>query len=169
MHASATVPLEPAAAQPGPAAARELLAFRLGAQEYGVDILRVQEIRSYERPTRIAHAPHYVKGVVNLRGAIVPIVDLRLKFGQAQADYDAFTVVIVLHVGPRIVGMVVDAVSDVVTLAAAQLRPVPESRAGIGAEHLQAIGACEQRPLLVLDADKLLSHADLGLAAPTLQ
>ena len=105
---------------------REFLAFKLGAEEYGIDILRVQEIRSYEAPTRIANAPDFIKGVVNLRGVIVPIVDMRLKFKLERADYDSFTVVIVLNIGHRVVGMVVDGVSDVITLSAEQLRPVPE-------------------------------------------
>jgi purine-binding chemotaxis protein CheW len=101
---------------------REFLAFKLGAEEYGIDILRVQEIRSYEEPTRIANAPPFMKGVVNLRGVIVPIIDMRMKFNLEQANYDDFTVVIVLNIGSRVVGMVVDAVSDVITLQPAQLR-----------------------------------------------
>src|SRR3982750_247340 len=93
----------------------EFLTFRLGAEEYGIDILRVQEIRSYEAPTRIANAPAFVKGVVNLRGVIVPIVDMRIKFNLTPVNYDSFTVVIVLNIAGRVVGMVVDAVSDVIT------------------------------------------------------
>ena len=129
---------------PAPAAAttplREFLAFKLGAEEYGIDILRVQEIRSYEAPTRIANAPDFIKGVVNLRGVIVPIVDMRLKFNLAEARYDSFTVVIVLNIGSRVVGMVVDAVSDVITLTPEQLRPVPEFNSAIESSHLLAIG-----------------------------
>lgn len=151
------------------AAPREYLAFRLGSDEYGIAIQRVQEIRSYEPPTRIAHAPHFVKGVVNLRGTIVPIVDLRLKFGLDTAPYDAFTVVVVLQVGRRVMGLVVDAVDDVVTLEASQHRPVPALDAGTPAEHLQAIGALDDRLLLLLDVDKLLCGAELGQAEPTLQ
>src|ERR1022692_1377471 len=105
---------------------REFLAFKLGAEEYGIDILRVQEIRSYEEPTRIANAPAFVKGVVNLRGVIVPIIDMRMRFNLEQVGYESFTVVIVLNIGRRVVGMVVDGVSDVITLTPAQLRPVPE-------------------------------------------
>ena len=105
---------------------REFLAFKLGAEEYGIDILRVQEIRSYEEPTRIANAPGFIKGVVNLRGVIVPIVDMRIKFNLESVNYDSFTVVIVLNIAGRVVGMVVDAVSDVITLTPEQLRPVPE-------------------------------------------
>src|SRR5262245_53933128 len=103
----------------------EFLTFRLGAEEYGIDILRVQEIRSYEAPTRIANAPAFIKGVVNLRGVIVPIVDLRLKLGCESAEYNHFTVVIVLNVRGRVVGAVVDSVSDVLELNGEQIRPAP--------------------------------------------
>src|SRR5450830_1894088 len=105
---------------------REFLAFKLGDEEYGMDILCVQEIRSYEEPTRMANAPAFIKGVINLRGVIVPILDLRMKFNLSQVNYDSFTVVIVLNIGARVVGMVVDGVSDVLTLTPEQLRPVPE-------------------------------------------
>lgn len=158
-------PPQPVAA----AAPREYLAFKLGSDEYGIDIQRVQEIRSYEPPTRIAHAPHFVKGVVNLRGTIVPIVDLRLKFGLDTAHYDAFTVVIVLHVGRRVMGLVVDAVDDVVALDASQHRPVPALDTAAPAGHLQAIGTLDDRLLMLLDVDQLLCGAELGLAEPTLQ
>ena len=142
---------------------REFLAFKLGAEEYGIDILRVQEIRSYEEPTRIANAPPFIKGVVNLRGVIVPIVDMRLKFNLEQANYDNFTVVIVLNIGNRVVGMVVDAVSDVITLTAEQLRPVPEFNSTIDADHLLAIGAVQDRMLILVDIEKLMTSAEMGL------
>jgi len=142
---------------------REFLAFKLGAEEYGIDILRVQEIRSFEQPTRIANAPAHVLGVVNLRGTIVPIVDMRVKFNLEQKAYDAFTVVIVLHIGARVVGMVVDGVSDVITLAQEQLRPVPEFNSAIDSEHLLAIGALDERMLILLDIEKLMQSTDMGL------
>jgi purine-binding chemotaxis protein CheW len=142
---------------------REFLAFKLGSEEYGIDILRVQEIRSFEQPTRIANAPSHVLGVVNLRGTIVPIVDMRVRFNLEQTAYDAFTVVIVLHIGQRVVGMVVDGVSDVITLAPEQLRPVPEFNSVIDSEHLMAIGAVDQRMLILLDIEKLMNSADMGL------
>ncbi len=150
-------------------ALREFLAFKLGAEEYGIDILRVQEIRSYEEPTRIANAPNFVKGVVNLRGVIVPIVDMRLKFNLEQANYDNFTVVIVLNIGSRVVGMVVDAVSDVITLTPEQLRPVPEFSSAIAADHLLAIGAIDRRMLILVDIEKLMSSAEMGLVEQTQQ
>ncbi len=148
---------------------REFLAFKLGAEEYGIDILRVQEIRSYEEPTRIANAPDFMKGVVNLRGVIVPIVDMRLKFNLENASYDSFTVVIVLNVAGRVVGMVVDAVSDVITLMPEQLRPVPEFSSAIASDHLLAIGALDQRMLILVDIEKLMTSSEMGLIEPTLQ
>lgn len=141
----------------------EFLAFKLGAEEYGIDILRVQEIRSFERPTRMANAPEHILGVVNLRGVIVPIVDMRIKFKLSSVNYDSFTVVIVLNIGTRVVGMVVDGVSDVITLSPQQLRPVPEFSSAIGSDHLLAIGSLEDRMLILIDIDKLMSSADLGL------
>ncbi len=168
LHTTTTLGATPAAAT-AITTLREFLAFKLGAEEYGIDILRVQEIRSYEEPTRIANAPAFIKGVVNLRGVIVPIVDMRLKFRLERADYDSFTVVIVLNIGHRVVGMVVDAVSDVITLTPEQLRPVPEFNSAIESDHLLAIGAIEQRMLILVDIEKLMTSADMGLVEPTLQ
>ena len=162
---TSAAPAEPAA----PTALREFLAFKLGAEEYGIDILRVQEIRSYERPTRIAGTPDFVKGVINLRGVIVPIVDLRIKLRMDNVHYDAFTVVIVLNIGRRIMGVVVDAVSDVITLQSEQLRPPPTFSAGLAGEHLLALATVDQRMLILVDIDKLMSGADIGLVEPTLQ
>jgi len=163
---------QPKAAAPATGSAatslREFLAFKLGAEEYGIDILRVQEIRSYEEPTRIANAPAFIKGVVNLRGVIVPIVDMRLKFNLPQVNYDSFTVVIVLNIGKRVMGMVVDAVSDVITLTPDQLRPVPEFNSTIDSSHLLAIGAVADRMLILVDIEKLMSSADMGLVEASL-
>lgn len=147
------------------AAITEFLAFKLGPEEYGIDILRVQEIRSYEEPTRFANTPAAIKGVINLRGVIVPIIDMRIKFKLAQVNYDTFTVVIVLNLGTQVVGMVVDGVSDVITFTPAQLRPVPEFSSAIDNEHLLAIGAVDERLLILLDIEKLLSSADTGLTS----
>lgn len=148
---------------------QEFLAFRLGAEEYGIDILRVQEIRSYEPPTRMANAPNFIKGVVNLRGVIVPIIDMRIKFAIEPVHYDGSTVVIVLNIGKRVIGIVVDAVSDVITLAPEQMRAVPEFSAAIASEHLLAIGTVEDRMLILVDIDKLMSGSDIGLLEQTLQ
>src|SRR4051812_3337053 len=157
------------AARSAAAVGGEYLTFRLGAEEYGIDILRVQEIRSYEEPTRIANAPDFIKGVVNLRGVIVPIVDMRLKFRLDSVTYDSFTVVIVLNVANRVVGMVVDAVSDVITLTPEQLRPVPEFNSTIDSDHLLAIGAIDQRMLILVDIQRLMTSGDMGLVEPVLQ
>ena len=148
---------------------REFLAFKLGAEEYGIDIQRVQEIRIYEEPTRIANAPDFIKGVVNLRGVIVPIVDMRLKFNLAQANYDSFTVVIVLNIGNRVMGMVVDAVSDVITLTPEQLRPVPDFNSAVASDHLLAIGSIDDRMLILVDIEKLMTSAEMGLVEQSLQ
>jgi purine-binding chemotaxis protein CheW len=148
-------------------AIREFLAFKLGGEEYGIDILRVQEIRSYEEPTRMANAPAFIKGVINLRGVIVPIVDMRIKFGLSEVRYDSFTVVIVLNIGNQVVGMVVDGVSDVITLSPEQLKPVPEMSSAIGSDHILAIGSLDKRMLILLDIEKLMSSAEMGLMTQT--
>jgi purine-binding chemotaxis protein CheW len=148
---------------------QEFLAFKLGSEEYGMDILRVQEIRSYEAPTRMAHTPAFIKGVINLRGVIVPIIDLRLKFNLEQATYDSFTVVIVLNIGRQVVGIVVDGVSDVITLAPEQLHPVPEFQSTIDGDHVMAIGSVENRMLILLDIEKLMTSHDMGLVAGSIQ
>ena len=144
---------------------REFLSFKLGKEEYGIDILSVQEIRSYEEPTRMANAPAYIRGVVNLRGVIVPIVDMRMKFNLDQVNYDGFTVVIVLNIGSHVVGMVVDGVSDVITFTPEQLRPVPEFSSTIASDHLLAIGSVGDRMLILLDIKKLMNSPDMGLIA----
>ncbi len=149
------------------AAHGEYLTFRLGAEEYGIDILKVQEIRSYEAPTRIANAPDFVKGVVNLRGVIVPIIDLRLSLGCERADYDDFTVVIVLSVRGKIVGVVVDAVSEVVTLLADAIRPAPQMPTNFSSDVIVGIGSVQERMIILIDIVALLSSGHMGLVAAT--
>ena len=141
------------------------LAFKLGQEEYGMDILRVQEIRSYEKPTLLPHGPAHLLGVVNLRGTIVPLMDLRVRLQLAQATYDAHTVVIVVNVGQRVVGLVVDSVSDVLSLRPEQMRPVPALESGFAPEHLLALGCVDERTLLLLDIEQYLA-ASQGTAAP---
>ena len=161
--------LDPAAGRAtGPVAhPGEYLTFRLGGEEYGIDILRVQEIRSYEQPTRIANAPAFLKGVVNLRGVIVPIIDLRLKLGclnaQGLADYNHFTVVIVLNVRGRVVGAVVDSVSDVLALGSDAIRPAPGMNATIDTSFITGIGSVAERMLILMDIEALMSSTDMGL------
>jgi purine-binding chemotaxis protein CheW len=147
---------------------REFLTFRLGSEEYGIDILKVQEIRSFEPPTKIANAPAYIKGVVNLRGVIVPIVDLRIKFNcvndMGEAEINSFTVVIVLNVKGRVVGAVVDSVSDVMQLADQAIQPAPEmSAAVIDTSYITGIANVNERLLILMDIEALMSSADMGL------
>ena len=145
--------------------AREYLTFRLDQEEYGIDILKVQEIRGYEPPTRVADAPNFIKGVVNLRGTIVPIVDMRLKFNCAQAEYNSFTVVIILNLGSRIVGIVVDSVSDVMELPADSIKPAPELDSVIDSGAVVGLGSLGDRMLILLDIERLMSASDMGLVA----
>jgi purine-binding chemotaxis protein CheW len=141
----------------------EFLTFRLGAEEYGIDILRVQEIRSYENPTRIANAPSFIKGVVNLRGVIVPIVDLRIKLGCESAEYNGFTVVIVLNVKGRVVGAVVDSVSDVLELSKDAVKAAPELASSMDTSYITGIGNVNDRMLILMDIEAFMSSADMGL------
>ena len=141
----------------------EFLSFRLGDEEYGIDILRVQEIRSYEQPTRIANSPAFLKGVVNLRGVIVPIIDLRVKLGCANADFNAFTVVIVLNIMGRVVGAVVDSVSDVLELSTEQVKPAPAMNAQVDMSFITGIANVGERMLILMDITALMSAADMGL------
>lgn len=145
--------------------AREYLTFRLDQEEYGIDILKVQEIRGYEPPTRIANAPSFIKGVVNLRGTIVPIVDMRLKFNCSKAEYDSFTVVIILNLRNRIAGIVVDSVSDVMELPPDSLKAAPEVDSVIESDAVLGLGSLGDRMLILLDIEKLMSGVDMGLAS----
>ena len=147
----------------GDIAGNEFLAFTLGKEEYGIDILKVQEIRGYEAVTRIANAPEFIKGVVNLRGIIVPIVDMRIKFNLGEPTYDQFTVVIILNIGGRVMGMVVDSVSDVITLTAEQVKPAPEMGSAFDTDYLIGLGTLDERMLILIDIDKLMSSDEMGL------
>lgn len=142
---------------------REFLAFKLGDEEYGIDILRVQEIRSYEKPTRMTNTPEFIKGVVNLRGVIVPIIDLRVRFHLDKVTYDGFTVVIILNIGKQVLGIVVDGVSDVITLEPEHLHPVPDFSSSINSENVLAIASVQHRMLILLDIERLMSPQELGL------
>ena len=141
----------------------EYLTFRLGAEEYGIDILRVQEIRSYEQPTRIANAPAFLKGVVNLRGVIVPIVDLRVKFGCESVEFNSFTVVIVLNVKGRVLGAVVDSVSDVMELSGDLVKPAPDISAAVDTSYITGIANVGERMLILTDIEALMSSDEMGL------
>ena len=147
----------------GETVGQEFLIFTLGNEEYGIDILKVQEIRGYDQVTRIANTPDFIKGVTNLRGVIVPIIDLRVKFAQQGVSYDENTVVIVLNFGQRVVGIVVDGVSDVLSLTAEQIRPAPEFAVTLATEYLTGLGALGERMLILVDIEKLLSSEEMAL------
>ena len=163
---------EPAFASSRAVAARptEYLSFKVGAEEYGIDILRVQEIRGFDAATRIAHAPQFIRGVINLRGVIVPIIDLRIKFGLGEARIDAFTVVIILNVARRTLGVVVDSVSDVLQLSADQIRPAPQFSSQVDVSHVVGLGTVpaaaegdSDRMLIIVDIERLMTSADMAL------
>ena len=144
------------------AAREEFLTFRLGGEEYAIDILQVREIRALESVTRIASAPEFIRGVINLRGVIVPIVDLRVKFGFDCAA-NAAPVVVILSIAQRVIGVVVDAVTDVVDLAADQIRDTPEVGGAIAAGFIRGIAPLEGRMLIVFDIARLMMSADFAL------
>lgn len=147
----------------GETVGQEFLIFTLGNEEYGIDILKVQEIRGYDQVTRIANTPAFIKGVTNLRGVIVPIIDLRVKFSQQSVSYYENTVVIVLNFGQRVVGIVVDGVSDVLSLTAEQIRPAPEFAVTLATEYLTGLGSLGERMLILVDIEKLLSSEEMSL------
>ena len=130
----------------------EFLTFTLGKEEYGMPILNVQEIRGYDAVAHIANTPDFIKGVVNLRGIIVPVVDMRLKFHLGQADYTELTVVIILNVAGRVIGMVVDGVSDVITIGTDQVKPAPEFGSAIDTEYVMGLGAVDERMLILVNS-----------------
>jgi purine-binding chemotaxis protein CheW len=144
-------------------AGREYLSFALGDAQYCIDILKVQEIRTYETPTRIANTPEFIKGVMNLRGNIVPIIDLRIKFGLAERRYDAQTVVIVLNVAKRTVGVVVDGVSDVIVLPASEIKPPPEFSGALDTRYLQGLATVGGQMLILIDIERLMSSRDMAI------
>lgn len=152
-----------AAAVDSQAANREFLVFSLGEEEYAIDILKVQEIRGYDNVTRIANAPDFIKGVANLRGVIVPIVDLRIKFRLDNVTYDAHTVVIVVNIEDRVVGIVVDGVSDVMSLSPEQIKPAPEFGVSMPVDYLSGLGNLEDRMLVLVDIEKLLTSEEMAL------
>ena len=170
-HSTAASPSSSAAPRrhaPALASAGEFLSFRLGAEEYGIDILRVQEIRSYEEPTRIANAPSFIKGVVNLRGVIVPVVDMRIKLNCDKVEYNDFTVVIVLSVLGRVVGMVVDSVCDVIELGQDHIKEAPQISSTLDASFITGIASVGERMLILADIEALIGSADIGLADASL-
>ena len=145
---------------------QEFLTFTLGGEEYAIDILKVQEIRGYEAVTRIANTPAFIKGVINLRGLIVPIVDMRIKFNLGEAVYNEFTITMILNIGKRVIGIVVDSVSDVISLDEEQIRPAPEFGT-FDMQYLQGLVAIDERMLILIDIERLMSSAEMALVEQT--
>jgi len=139
----------------------EFLTFTLGNEEYGIDILKVQEIRGYDAVTHIANAPEFIKGVINLRGVIVPIVDMRIKFKVGEPTYNEFTVVIIMNVLGRVIGMVVDGVSDVVALSPEQIKPTPQMGAAMDTDYITGLGTVNDQMLILVDIEKLMSSEEM--------
>ncbi|MBU1294949.1 MAG: chemotaxis protein CheW [Gammaproteobacteria bacterium] len=143
--------------------AKEFLTFVLGDETYALDIMTVKEIRGYEPATKIANAPSYIKGVINLRGDIVPIVDLRIKFDIGQATYNEWTIVIMLNVRDRVVGIVVDGVSDVMNLEAEDIKPAPEFGVAFDSRYLHGLAALEDQMVIIVDIEELISSDEIGV------
>ena len=152
----------------GAAVSNQVLTFTLGEETYGVDILRVQEIRGWSPVTRIPQAPSHVLGVLNLRGSIVPIVDLRMRFNLERAEYTPLTVIIVLSVessaGRRDFGVVVDGVSDVIDVAVSDVKPAPELGSHVSTEFIEGLAAVSGRMVMLLDIDQLIGGDVTGVA-----
>jgi purine-binding chemotaxis protein CheW len=151
------------AAAEGDLIASEYLTFTLGNEEYAIDILKVQEIRGYEQPTLIANAPAFIKGVINLRGIIVPVVDLRIKFNLGKIEYTPFTVVIILNIAGRVIGAVVDSVSDVISLNQSQIRPAPDFSGTFDTKYILGLASQDSRMMIVTDIERLMTSADMEL------
>lgn len=150
-------------AELSPDTEREFLSFLLGEEQYALDIMSVKEIRGYEPVTKIANAPPFIKGVLNLRGDIVPIVDLRIKFCVGEATYNEFTIVIMLNVCNRIVGIVVDAVSDVIKLASDDIKPPPEFGVAFDTQFLHGLAEVNDAMVIIVNIESLISSESLAL------
>lgn len=142
----------------------EYLTFTLASETYGIDILKVQEIRGYDSVTRIANTPEYIKGVINLRGVIVPIVDLRIKLGVGEVSYHEFTVVIIINVMGKVMGIVVDGVSDVVALTQEAIKPAPEFGSALDTRYITGLGTMNDEMLILVDIEKLVTSEELHVA-----
>lgn len=145
------------------AGGKEYLTFTLGSEEYGIDILKVQEIRRYEKVTHIVNAPEFIRGVINLRGVIVPIIDMRLKFNLGSAEFTPLTVVVILNVAGRVVGAIVDSVSDVVHLSADAVKPPPQFSAGLAVEFIEGLASIDERMVIIMDIEALMTGQDMAL------
>ncbi len=143
----------------------QFLTFALGAEEYGVEILKIQEIKGFSAITPLPNAPPYVKGVMNLRGTIVPIVDLRKKFGMPEEAYTAFTVIVVVQVQGQIMGFIVDAVSEVLTVSETDIQPTPDLHGQVDTTFLNGLAKTGEKLVILLDIDKVLTAGEIALAA----
>mgnify|MGYP001205208346 FL=1 len=152
---------EPTTITPGSATTtHQFLTFALGQEEYGVEILKIQEIKGFSAITPLPNAPAYVKGVLNLRGTIVPIVDLRKKFGMPEEAYTTFTVIVVVRVQGQVMGFIVDAVSDVLTVTGADIQPTPDLQGQVDTSFLTGLAKAGEKLVILLDIDKVLTTAE---------
>lgn len=146
---------------------RQVLTFILAEEEYAVDILRVQEIRGWSAVTRIPNAPDYMKGVLNLRGAIIPVIDLRLRFGFGARAYDQTTVIVVVWVNSgdrqRSIGLVVDAVAETYAISNDDMSPAPLMGAGVEPDFIEGLATLDEKMIILLNLDYLLNSGDLAL------
>jgi purine-binding chemotaxis protein CheW len=149
-------------AEKGFAAVNQYLTFRLGQEEYGIELLKVQEIKGYSAITPIPNTPPHIKGVMNLRGAVIPVVDLRVRFGMESIEYTQFNVIIVINVGTKVMGLLVDAVSDVLNVGAGEIRPAPDFGARADTRFISGMAAAGDKVAVLLDIDSLLTEADLA-------
>jgi purine-binding chemotaxis protein CheW len=143
----------------------QLVSFKIGEEEFGVDILKVQEINRMLDVTRVPNAPEYVDGVINLRGKVIPIIDLRRRFGMDRKEHDKNTRIVVVELSGKIVGFVVDAVSEVLRIPGSVTEPPPSIVAGIDADYITAVGKLEDRLLILLDLERVLSREDASIMA----
>jgi purine-binding chemotaxis protein CheW len=140
----------------------QLVSFNIGSEEFGVEILKVQEINRMVEITRVPQAPHYVEGVINLRGKVIPIIDLRKRFSLEVKEYDKNTRIVVVDINGNIMGMIVDAVSEVLRLSSSTIEPPPEIVTGVNAEYIKGVAKLEDRLLIFLDLSKVVDASELA-------
>jgi purine-binding chemotaxis protein CheW len=143
----------------------QYLTFALGEEEYGVDILKVQEIKGYTPATPVPNTPAYIKGVMNLRGTIIPVVDLRAKLALTETEYNQFTVIIVVMVGTKVVGLIVDSVSDVLNIPKSDMQDVPEFGSTVDVRFIEGMAKAGEKIVMLLDIDKVVAERDLDAIA----
>ena len=145
--------------------AGQYLTFALGSEEYGIELLKVQEIKGYSAVTPIPSTPPHIKGVMNLRGAVIPVVDLRVRFGMETIEYTQFNVIIVINVGAKVMGLLVDAVSDVLNVGAGEVRPAPDFGTRADTRFISGMASAGDKIAVLLDIDRLLTEDDLNIAS----